>query len=129
MFRVDKVTTEDEEDMIQKAADKIHEYGMDLAAVLFLQSFKPLAYVGGQLGRFMVFPFLYVLGGNITQGAEKFFMIFENRDNLEKLIKLVEEKTEKKDLEKNKNRDTEKKRSVEKPKIGAKRSWRRFLPF
>jgi len=128
LFRVDKVTTQEEEEMIRKAADKICEHGMDLPAVLFLQSFKPLAYVGGQLGRFMVFPFLYVLGGSITQGAEKFFMIFENRNNLEKLIKLVEENTEKKDLAKNKKGDSEKK--AKKPeKTQPKRSWRRLLPF
>ena len=122
MFKVDKVTPKDEEKMIRKAAEKIHEYGMDLAAVLFLQSYKPLTYVGGQMGRFMIFPFFYMLGGGITQSAEKFFMIFENRDNVEKLIKLLENTPIEKDLEK-----TRKGEEVDNAR--QKRGWRRFLPL
>lgn len=122
MFRVDKVTPKDEEEMIRKAADKIQEYGMDLAAVLFLQSYKPLTYVGGQMGRFMIFPFFYMLGGNITQEAEKFFMIFENRDNVEKLIKLLEKRSIKKGSEKTGKRE-------EVDNVRQKLGWRRFLPF
>jgi len=122
LFRVDKVTHKDEEDMIRKAADKIQEYGMDLAAVLFLQSYKPLTYVGGQMGRFMIFPFFYMLGGNITQEAEKFFMIFENRDNVEKLIKLLEKRSIETDSEKTGKREEV---DTDRQKLG----WRRFLPF
>ena len=122
MFKVDKVTPKDEEKMIRKAAEKIHEYGMDLAAVLFLQSYKPLTYVGGQMGRFMIFPFFYMLGGGITQSAEKFFMIFENRDNVEKLIKLLENTPIEKDLEK-----TRKGEEVDNAR--QKRGWSRFLPL
>jgi len=122
LFRVDKVTPKDEEEMIRKAADKIQEYGMDLAAVLFLQSYKPLTYVGGQMGRFMIFPFFYMLGGNITQEAEKFFMIFENRDNVEKLIKLLEKRSIKKGSEKTGKRE-------EVDNVRQKLGWRRFLPF
>jgi len=122
LFRVDKVTPKDEEEMIRKAADKIREYGMDLAAVLFLQSYKPLTYVGGQMGRFMIFPFFYMLGGNITQEAEKFFMIFENRDNVEKLIKLLEKRSIEKDSEKTGKREEV---DTDRQKLG----WRRFLPF
>ena len=122
MFKVDKVTPKDEEEMIRKAADKIHEYGMDLAAVLFLQSYKPLTYVGGQMGRFMIFPFFYMLGGGIAQSAEKFFMIFEDRDNVERLIKLLEETS----IEKNSNK-TRKMEEVD--NAHQKRGWRRFIPF
>lgn len=122
MFKVDKVTPKDEEKMIRKAAEKIHEYGMDLAAVLFLQSYKPLTYVGGQMGRFMIFPFFYMLGGNITQSAEKFFMTFENRDNVERLIKLLEETSIEKDSEKTRKRE-------EVDNARQKKGWRRFLPF
>lgn len=122
MFKVDKVTPKDEEKMIRKAAEKIHEYGMDLAAVLFLQSYKPLTYVGGQMGRFMIFPFFYMLGGGIAQSAEKFFMIFENKDNVERLIKLLEETS----IEKNSNK-TRKMEKIDDAR--QKRGLRRFLPF
>ncbi len=122
MFKVDKVTPKDEEEMIRKAAEKIHEYGMDQAAVLFLQSFKPLTYVGGQMGRFMIFPFFYMLGGDITQSAEKFFMIFEDRDNVERLIKLLEGTWIEKDSER-----TRKRKEVNNAR--QKKGWKRFIPF
>lgn len=122
MFKVDNVTPKDEEEMIRKAAEKIHEYGMDQAAVLFLQSFKPLTYVGGQMGRFMIFPFFYMLGGGITQSAEKFFMIFENRNNVESLIKLLEGTSIEKDSERTRKRE-------EVDNARQKKGWRRFLPF
>ena len=44
------VTSEDEEEMIQKIAHKIHEYGMDMAAILMIESVKPLSYIGAQMG-------------------------------------------------------------------------------
>ena len=128
MFRDEKITAEDEEEMINKAAEKIHERGLDLAAVLFLQSYKPLAYVGGQIGRFMIFPFLYFMGGDISRSGEKFFNIFEKKENLEKLIMLVEKKAEEKDKKKDKiKKDNVIEKEVEESRT--KRGWRRFLPF
>jgi len=131
LFRNEKITPEDEEEMIRKAAKKIHDYGMDLPAVLFLQSFKPLAYAGGQLGRFMIFPFLFFIGGDISRSGEKFFSIFEQRDNVEKLIRLIEEKAKEEDAKKAGEGDMEKAREGEQTKEGPprKRGWRRFLPF
>ena len=98
LFRNERVTSEEEDDMINKVANKIHEYKMDLAAILFLQSFKPLTYVGGQLGRFMIYPFLFFLGKDISQIGEKFFTVFEKKDNIEKLIMLLEKKVKDEDL-------------------------------
>jgi len=130
LFRNEEITPEDEDKMIRAAAEKIHDYGMDLAAVLFLQSYKPLAYVGGQMGRFMIFPFLSFLGGDISRSGEKFFTIFEKKENLEKLIALVEKKSEEKDFEKKEKRETDKSlKEKQKEEARPKRGWRRFLPF
>lgn len=56
--------------------------------------------------RARISPFLPVFGENIGIGGEKFFQIFEKRENVEKLIKVVEEFTreekEKKKAEKTK---------------------------
>ena len=79
--------------MIGKIAQKIHKYGLDAAAVLIIESVKPLSYVGAQMGRFFISPFLPVFGENIGIGGEKFLQIFEKRENVEKLIKVVEELT------------------------------------
>ena len=130
MFWDLEITEEDEEEMIKKIAEKIHKYGMDVAAILMLESVKPLAYIGGQMGRFFISPFLPALGENIGQGGEKFFMIFEKRDNVEKLITLLEKmakEEEKKPKEKSEKPKEEQKTEAEEapPKMG----WRRFLPF
>ncbi|MBS7620314.1 hypothetical protein KEJ21_06700, partial [Candidatus Bathyarchaeota archaeon] len=81
-----EVTPEEEEEIIKKVADKIKEYGMNAAAIMMLQTFKPMAYISGQTGRFFISPILYGLGEKISVGAEKLFIVFENRDNIEKLI-------------------------------------------
>jgi hypothetical protein len=134
LFRDEEITPEDEEKMIRAAADKIHDYGMDLVAVLFLQSLKPLSYIGGQFGRFMIYPFLYIIGGDISRNGEKFFTIFENRDNLEKLITLLEKKSEEKGSEReDKGSEREDKKIAEgnqtRKEASPKRGWRRFIPF
>ena len=132
MYEDIEVTSEDEDEMIMMIAQKIHKHGLDVAAIFMIESVKPLSYIGTQMGRFFVSPFLPALGENIGISGEKFFQIFEKRDNVEKLIKAVEELT----------REEEKQKNVEKAKKLERRSartetgeasknkgWRRFLPF
>ena len=116
MFGNIDVTPEDEEEMIRKAAELLHKYGMNVAGIIFLESVKPLVYIGGQMGRFFLFPFLPFFGEGVSQGSEKFFTVFEKRENVEKLIQLLEKKAKEKE-------EQEKKRS------STKKGWRRFLPF
>lgn len=127
MFRNEEITPEDEEKMIRTAADKIHNYGMDLVAILFLQSYKPLAYVGGQFGRYMIYPFLYFIGEDISLSGERFFTIFEDRKNLEKLITLLEKKSEEKNSELEETKIAEGNQA--KKEASLKKGWKRFLPF
>lgn len=77
MFWNQKISPEDEERMINMIAEGVHKYGMDLPAILMLESFKPLAYIGGVMGRFFLSPFLPFFGENINQQGEKFLTIFE----------------------------------------------------
>ena len=127
-----EVTSEDEDEMIMKIANKIHEYGLDVAAILFIESVKPLSYIGTQMGRFLVSPFLPAFGDNIGISGEKFLQIFEKRDNVEKLIKAVEELTreeeERKKAEKAKKLE-EKRVKIETGEAPKKKGWQRFLPF
>lgn len=58
----DEITPDEEEEMIRKIAEKVHEYGMDVPVILFLESVKPLSYIGSQMGRMFVSPFLPILG-------------------------------------------------------------------
>jgi hypothetical protein len=42
------VTPKDEEEFIEKVAQKIHEYEMETAAILLLESSKPLVWIGAR---------------------------------------------------------------------------------
>ena len=125
------VTSEDEDEMIGKIAQKIHEYGLDVAAILAIRSFNPMSFIGAQMGRLFVSPFLPAFGENIGISGEKFLQIFEKPENGEKLIKAVEalarEEEERKKTEKAEK--LERKRAESDAGETHKKGWRRFLPF
>jgi len=118
----DEVTPEDEEEMIRNAAENIHKYGMDVPAIMMLETVKPLVYIGGQMGLLFISPFLPIFGENVGRGGEKFFATFEKRENVEKLIRLLEKKDEEEDPERLKEEQATE-------ETHPKKGWRRFLPF
>jgi len=120
-----EITPEEEERVIRKVASIIHKYGMDAAAILFLESFKPLVYVGGELGKFFISPFLPALGEEISISGEKFFRIFEKRENIERLISMLEEMS----AEEETTAETETEETPQSGEDGKKRGWRRLIPF
>ena len=122
MFRHVEVNPEDEEEWIRKAAERIHKYRMEMPAILLLESVKPLVYIGGQMGRFFISPYLTIFSYDILLRSEKFFTIFEKRENVEKLIQQLEKKAKGEDSEKPKEEQ-----AAEEPR--PKRGWRRFLQF
>jgi hypothetical protein len=99
---------------------------MDAPAILMLESSKPLVFIGGQMGRLFITPFLAILGDSAGKGGEKFLTVFENRENVEKLIKMLEDMS-REDSETTKKK--EKKKSEESEKGIPKHGWRRFIPF
>ena len=127
-----EVTSEDEDEMIRKIARKIHEHRLDMPAILMIESVKPLSFIGAQMGRFFVSPFLSALGEDVGISGEKFLQIFEKRENVEKLIKAVEESTR----EEEERKKAEKAEKLERKRFEAEtgeasknKGWRRFLPF
>ena len=126
-----EVTAEDEDEMIAKIAKKIHESGLNVAAILMIESFKPMSYIGAQMGRFFFSPFLPVFGENIGIGGEKLLQIFEKQENLEKLVKAVEalEREEKERKNAEKAAKLERKKAESGTGETHKKGWRRFLPF
>lgn len=117
-----ELTEEDEEEVIRKTAEVIHRFGLDVAAILMIESIKPLVYVGGQMGRFLVSPFLPAISEDLGRKGEIFLRVFEKRENVDKLLNLLEEMAS----EENKGREKRTPVEEEKPK---RRGWRRFLPF
>lgn len=115
MFWDIEVTPEDAEELIQRAADKIIEYKMETIAILTLESIKPWSFVGGELSRAALAPFMPALGEGTGILSEKMLRIFEDRGNIEKLIKLLEAQV-KKDEDEKKRKKLERKAKQEEDK-------------
>lgn len=128
MFSKD-VNPEKEKELILKAAEIIKNNKMDTVAMILLHTTKPLIYIGGQMGRFFISPFLFAFGDNIYQTGNRLLTTFEKRENIDKLIKLLEEDEDKiKDNDKGEEKNPLK-NEPEKTEDPIKRGWRRFLPF
>lgn len=114
----DKVTEEEEERVLKKAYDLIEKYGLHDAALLILYSVKPLAPLGGALGRFLLGPLIPFIGHR----EESVITTFEQSGNVGKLIEMVEAKRKedraKKQEERRKSRKAKKEKGL-----------RRLLPF
>jgi hypothetical protein len=80
---------------IDKVAKKIVDLGMEMPSVLFLEAHKPVTFFVNQFFIFIA-PIVAPLFGGRTEEVAKFF---EDRDNIEKLIRRIEEKSEEKKLE------------------------------
>ena len=127
-----EVTSEDENEMIGKIAQKIHEYELIVPAILVFASIKPLSFIGAQMGRFFISPFLPAFGENIGISGETLLQIFEKHENVKKLLKSVEALSR----EEEERKKAEKAEKLERKRVEAdtggthkKKGWRRFLPF
>ena len=116
-----EVTSEEEEELIRKIAEKMHSYGMDVPAIILLESVKPLTYIGSQMGRVFVSPFLPIFGDEIGLTGEKLLRVFEKRENVEKILNHLEEMSREEERKKSEKKSEESEQE--------KKGWRRFLPF
>jgi len=87
----EELTEEEVDEIIRKTAEKVQQYGMETFAILTLESVKPLVYIGGEMSRLMISPFLPALGPNANELGENLINVFEERKNVEKLITILEE--------------------------------------
>ena len=94
-----ELTPEEIEEVIQEAYKKITEYKMETVSILTLESLKPFSYVGGELVRAALSPVMPALGENLGLTSEKMLQVFEDRENIERLIQLLEENLKKEEVE------------------------------
>ena len=111
----DNPSDKEKDEMIKKAAETIYKYDMDLIAILVLESIKPLASVGGQLSRFMIAPFIPFIGDR----SMPYLATFQNKENVERLIRILEDKSQEDE------RKTAEARKEKKQGGG----WRRYVPW
>ncbi len=133
MFWDEELTPEDVDGIIEWTAREIYRYGMETAAILFLESYKPMSRVGASMGQVFLFPLLPLFGDNAIVKGDQFFRTFQEHENVEKLIQRLEdiaahgiEPKEKKTDTKEKKEDEEE--TEEKP-LQEKKGWRKYLPF
>ena len=123
------VTPDEADEHINKIAEYIHKSGLDVAAILMIETVKPLSYIGGQLGRLFLSPILLAFGQGIELGGEKFLTIFEQKENIEKLLKRIEKLSREEEERKKEMKDQEKAQRAKAGKETSKYGWRRFFPF
>lgn len=78
---------EEEKKLINKIVKVIAKYNLETVSIFFFEWFKPMVYVMGGLSRIFLAPF-FIMGGD---EANKLLMTLEKRDNIEMIIKLLEE--------------------------------------
>ena len=83
-------TPEEEEEVIERVARYIVNKRLELPAGIILTGVTPFSFIGGQLGRFFLSPYLFALGGPGEVG-NRFIATFEKRSNVKKLLERMEE--------------------------------------
>ena len=79
------------DELIEKIAIKVVEIGMEAPAILALESAKPLSFIGSQLGRAMIAPWFGIFGWGAMTKADNYMEVFEDRENVGKLVRRIEE--------------------------------------
>ena len=136
----EELTEEEVDEIIQKTAERIQQYGMETIAILTLESVKPLVYIGGEMSRLMISPFLPALGPNINELGENLINVFEERKNVEKLITILEKmargeyanKADEQEAgapEEGQEKPEAEQASDEQAKPKNEKSWRNWIPF
>lgn len=96
-----ELTPEEEERIINRITDEVMKREFEGIAIMFLESIKPVSYIGSQMSMVLVAPFLSIFGG---LGID-YIKFFEKHENVEKLLKRIEEEIKIRDEEKQKAKE------------------------
>jgi len=98
-----ELTPERAKQLIEKLAVWAVEHGLETPAVLFLESMKPLSFVGSQFFLMYGVPYLGLVLDERT--TSEYGLLFENRENVEALIRRIEELAREADKKKEKKKE------------------------
>ena len=136
MFWDEEITPEEEEILIHEIAKRIWEYGMESAAMLFLETSKPFAYIGAQMGQVVMLPFLNFLGEDPLYKGDKYLRVLQKHENVDRLLNILEYVAVNEKMPDLKLTDAQLISERPKPeppkeddKVPEKKGWRRFIPF
>jgi hypothetical protein len=97
---------------------------METAAILFLESYKPISRLGASMGTVFFTPLLPIFGDNTAMRSEKVLRIFQEEKNVERLIKRLEEiASEEQKNSKSNDDENNVSENIE------KKGWRKYIPF
>jgi hypothetical protein len=100
-----ELSEEEVDEIILETAKKIMKYGMEMPAIMALESFKPLMYVGGELTRLTLSPFFPIFGSNVDMWGQKLIYVFEEKKNVDKLIRVLEKLSRGEEIKASKDRN------------------------
>lgn len=84
------LSEEENQALLEKAADEILKRKLQVPAILMLQSYKPLSYIGSQ-ATIVFAPFLVPYLG--FENIRTLSKLLENRDNVERLTLILENRS------------------------------------
>jgi hypothetical protein len=111
-------TGEEIDDTLERIANKIVEGKMEAPALLFFESIRPVSFIGFRLGGAFLAPLIPFIGYSV----DDFIVPFRERENVEKVIKLIELKAKERD-----EKEKERKRKTKLIKVKKKKPW--YWPF
>ncbi len=79
------------DELVEKIAKKVVEIGMEAPAILALETARPLSFIGSQMGRAMIAPWFGIFGWDAMTKADNVMEVFEDRENVKKLVRRIEE--------------------------------------
>jgi hypothetical protein len=82
-----EATPEETDKIIEKIAKKVVDRELDIPAIFFLGTFRPVSYFGGQMFRFFLAAFTPILG-NLPY---EYIYVFEQSENILRLIRRIDE--------------------------------------
>jgi len=128
MFIDEELPPEEVDKVLESVARKIVDHEMELYARFLLAMSWPLAFVGGQLGRVFLSPYLFIFGDKENTVSKRIF-IFEKKENIFKLIDKIDELTEERDnlkIQRKREKDRDKDEGDGTKKIDL---WKRLRDF
>ena len=89
------MTYEEEEKFIGRITKFIFDRNLEIAALLTLNTIKPLVYIGGEFTRLILAPYVLFT----VEDTEKYINFLQNRRNIDSLIEVINKKIKNKSLE------------------------------
>jgi hypothetical protein len=111
MFRDEELPPEEVNEVLGRIAVKVVDHELELFARFLLGMSWPLAFIGGQMGRVFLSPYLFVFGDKEDNMSKKIF-IFEKRENIFKLIDKIDALSEERYEEKKRKKKADRKNGI-----------------